>query len=233
MKFIKNKDFLKIKTNTVDIKHGIKIGNNLLKWTNNFYSELKVESPKIFSSAANEFGLKDRVFVLYNGLNSEGIGEESIFINPVIIEKSTKKVLYYEYCNCLSGRVVKTVRHESITIEYDSLDITGTPIKLKREFKPTQSLSKLTVSSDEYFNDVGLKECILVQQSIDHLDGKLISDSDRNYNLMKESKQDSETPKKYGRNEKVVIEKDGETKYIKYKLIQPLLNDNWKLVHEY
>ncbi len=69
-------------------------------------------------------------------------------------------------------------------------------------------------------------ECVCVQHEIDHLDGITMFD--------REFKQEPivkgvNAPKKIGRNEKVTITKGTESKVLKYKKAQPMLEDGWTL----
>ena len=69
-------------------------------------------------------------------------------------------------------------------------------------------------------------ECVCVQHEIDHLDGITMFE--------REFKSEPiingvNAPKKIGRNEKVTITKGSESKVLKYKKIQPLLEDGWIL----
>ena len=67
----------------------------------------------------------------------------------------------------------------------------------------------------------GLIECICVQHEIDHLDGKTILD--RRYTP------ETLRVEKIGRNQKVVISNGSDSKTIKYKKAQQLMEDGWTL----
>ena len=70
-----------------------------------------------------------------------------------------------------------------------------------------------------------LLESVCVQHEIDHLDGILITDSIRAYNIQRVSE------KKYGRNDKVMVKSpDGETDFMKYKKAVPLLEKGYQIV---
>ncbi len=72
--------------------------------------------------------------------------------------------------------------------------------------------------ANEFFEDLGLLECVVAQHEIDHLDGILITDSSRKYTTTYIA------PKQYGRNEMVMVKlPDGKTEFIKYKKAQKLL----------
>ena len=96
-----------------------------------------------------------------------------------------------------------TVRSISITVETDNL---GTV-----EFG-TDEKDKIGTEGHNYFADEGLLECVVNQHEIDHLDGILITDQIRAYNIQRVSE------KKYGRNEKVMVKSpEGDTDFMKYK----------------
>ena len=154
--------------------------------------------------SANQIGLDVRACVI-------NVSEPLVLINPVVTEVSKDTVAYVEQCLSLDKTMrkpVKTVRHKSFTVECDNL---GTVI-----FSPTK---KEWENSDDFFNDEGLLECVCAQHEIDHLDGILITDSDRRYTTT------ITRGKKYGRNERVMVKlSDGSTEFMKYKKAEPLLS---------
>jgi hypothetical protein len=101
---------------------------------------------------------------------------------------------------------IKTVRHKSITIECDNL---GTVV-----FSPDNKIGNWK-DGEEFFQDLGLLECVCAQHEIDHLNGVLITDPIRRYNPTYYA------PKTYGRNEMVMVKlPNGETEFMKYKKAQ-------------
>jgi len=162
--------------------------------------------------SANQIGLDVRACVI-------NVKEPLVLINPKVTEVSKDTVAYVEQCLSLDKTMrkpVKTVRHKSFTLECDNL---GTVI-----FSP-DSETGTWENSDEFFNDEGLLECVCAQHEIDHLDGKLITDSDRRYTqtIIRE--------KKYGRNERVMVKlSDGTTQFMKYKKAEPLLKSGAEIL---
>jgi len=154
--------------------------------------------------SANQIGLDVRACVI-------NIKEPLVLINPRVTEVSKDTVAYVEQCLSIPKSMrkpVKTVRHKSFTVECDNL---GTVI-----FSPDKKDG--WEDSNEFFSDEGLLECVCAQHEIDHLNGILITDSSRRYSATYIA------PKKYGRNERVMVKlSDGTTKFIKYKLAEPLL----------
>lgn len=154
--------------------------------------------------SANQIGLDVRACVI-------NVTEPLVLINPVVTEVSKDTVAYVEQCLSLDKTMrkpVKTVRHKSFTVECDNL---GTVI-----FSPTKNEWE---DSDDFFNDEGLLECVCAQHEIDHLDGILITDSNRRYTTT------ITRGKKYGRNERVMVKlSDGSTEFMKYKKAERYLS---------
>ena len=162
--------------------------------------------------SANQIGIDKRACVI-------NVKEPLVLINPKVVEVSEDTVAYVEQCLSIPKSMrkpVKTVRHKTFTIECDNLG--------KVIFSP-DSEKGTWETSEEFFSDEGLLECVVAQHEIDHLDGKLITDEDRRY---------TETiirTKKYGRNERVMIKlPNGETEFMKYKKAQPLLEQGAEIL---
>ena len=66
-------------------------------------------------------------------------------------------------------------------------------------------------------------ESVCIQHEIDHLNGVTIFDRIVNNTVTREIK--------YGRNEKVTIQKGSESKVLKYKKAQFLLNEGWEIIN--
>lgn len=155
--------------------------------------------------AANQIGLDVRACVI-------NVKEPLVLINPKIIEVSKETVAYVEQCLSLPktmSKPVKTIRHKTFTVECDNL---GTVI-----FSPDNEKSNWE-SSQDFFSDEGLLECVVAQHELDHLNGILITDPVRKYTTTVIA------PKKYGRNERVMVKlPDGKTEFMKYKKAEELL----------
>ena len=171
-----------------------------------------LEKEKGFGLSANQIGVDKRMCVI-------NIKEPMILVNPKIVKRSEEAVQYIESCLSLPKTMRKpknTVRSISITVETDNL---GTV-----EFGPDEK-DKIGTEGHNYFADEGLLECVVAQHEIDHLDGILITDSVRAYNIQRVSE------RKYGRNDKVMIKSpDGDTEFIKYKKAVPLLEKGYQIV---
>ena len=158
------------------------------------------ESKNGIGLAANQIGINKRVCVV-------NVKEPLVLINPKIVEKSKEQFVFAEGCLSFPDSKVKTIRHESIVVEADN------------------HKSKLSFSANSQdINDAF--ECVCVQHEIDHLDG--ITMFEREFKSEPIVK-GVNAPKKIGRNEKVTITKGSESKVLKYKKIQPILEDGWTL----
>ena len=171
-----------------------------------------LEKEKGFGLSANQIGVDKRMCVV-------NIKEPMVLVNPKIVKRSEEAVQYIESCLSLPKTMRKpknTVRSISITVETDNL---GTV-----EFGPDEK-DKIGTEGHNYFADEGLLECVVAQHEIDHLDGILITDQIRAYNIQRVSQ------KKYGRNEKVMVKSpEGDTDFMKYKKAVPLLEKGYEIV---
>ncbi len=171
-----------------------------------------LEKEKGFGLSANQIGVDKRMCVV-------NIKDPMVLVNPKIVKRSEEAVQYIESCLSLPKTMRKpknTVRSISITVETDNL---GTV-----EFGPDEK-DKIGTEGHNYFGDEGLLECVVAQHEIDHLDGILITDQVRAYNIQRVSE------KKYGRNEKVMVKSPGgETDFMKYKKAKPLLEKGYEIV---
>ena len=158
------------------------------------------ESKNGIGLAANQIGINKRVCVI-------NVKEPLVLINPKIVEKSKEQFIFAEGCLSFPDSKLKTIRHESIVVEADN------------------HKSKLSFSANSQdINDAF--ECVCVQHEIDHLDGITMFDREfKNEPLVR----GKNAPKKIGRNEKVTITKDNESKVLKYKKAQKMLEDGWTL----
>jgi len=150
--------------------------------------------------AANQIGINKRVCVI-------NVKEPLVLINPKIIEKSKEQFIFPEGCLSFPDDKIKTQRHQDIVVKADNHE------------------GKLSFSANSKdINDAF--ECVCVQHEIDHLDGITMFDREfKNEPIVK----GKNAPLKIGRNEKVTITKGSESKVMKYKKVQPMLEDGWTL----
>ena len=158
------------------------------------------ESENGIGLAANQIGINKRVCVV-------NVKEPLVLINPKIVEKSIEQFIFAEGCLSFPNDKVKTIRYQDIVVEADNHQ------------------GKLSFSANSKdINDAF--ECVCVQHEIDHLDGFTMFDREfKNEPLVR----GKNAPQKIGRNEKVTITKGSESKVLKYKKAQPMLEDGWTL----
>ena len=158
------------------------------------------ESENGIGLAANQIGINKRVCVI-------NVKEPLVLINPKIVEKSKEQFIFPEGCLSFPDDKIKTQRHQDIVVEADNHE------------------GKLSFSANSKdINDAF--ECVCVQHEIDHLDGITMFDREFKQEPIVKGKN---APLKIGINEKVTITKGTESKVMKYKKVQPMLEDGWTL----
>jgi len=130
------------------------------------------------------------------------VKEPIAFINPEI-KSLDGEVIFPESCLSFPKKVINTKRARWVTVK-------------------SENHGEVVLGSDE--DDDSLLESVCAQHEIDHLDG--ITMFDRKF-IRPPIKRFT---KKIGRNEKVTIEKEGDTKIIKWKKAQPFFESGWHLV---
>jgi len=196
-------DKLKQKVELATPEEGEEIGIKLLK-------ELRDSEIPGIGLAANQIGINKRVCVI-------NVKEPVVLINPKIVEKSKEKFVFLEGCLSFPDNNIKTIRHKWVKVHADN-------------HKSTLFFSVWNENNEEGYNKEDklnyALETACVQHEIDHLDG--ITMFDREYKsqpLIRKSD-------KIGRNEKVTIKKDSESKTLKFKKAEKLLEDGWTLVEQ-
>jgi len=159
---------------------------------------------------ASDVNIDKRIITIRLG----NIEDELTLVNPTIEKVSEQPLVYFEKDTTKLTKVRKTIRYPYLLINTDNLG--------KVEFKATQSDWK---DADEFFGDVGLLECTLVQRAIDAINGIDITHPTRQY---------SETirkDKKPGRNERVMLQGPaGEMEFVKSKKVDSYLQTGWNLI---
>ena len=182
------------------VEEGEEIGAKLL-------NELTNSKVPGIGLAANQIGINKRVCVI-------NVKEPIVLINPKIVEKSEEMFAFIEGCLSFDNTTVKTARHKHVTIEADNH--TG-----KLHFGVWNEHNEEGYNKHEKL-DYAL-ETACVQHEIDHLDGITMFDRELKGITVKR------VGDKIGRNEKVTITKGSESKVLKYKKAQPMLEDGWTL----
>ena len=172
--------------------------------------ELRNSNTPGIGLAANQIGINKRVCVV-------NVKEPIVLINPEIVEKSKEKFLFLEGCLSFDGKSVKTTRYKSITVKADNHTS-------KLHFGVWSENNEEGYNKEDKLNYALETAC--VQHEIDHLNG--ITMFDREVEIVPLKRES----KKIGRNEKVTIEKGSESKTLKYKKAESLLEDGWTLVEQ-
>jgi hypothetical protein len=159
---------------------------------------------------ASDVNIDKRIITIRLG----NIEDELTLVNPKVTKYSETPLVYFEKDTNKSNKVRKTIRAPYLLIDTDNLG--------KVEFKAEKNDWK---NSDEFFGDVGLLECVLVQRAIDAINDVDITHPSRQY---------SETitkDKEPGRNERVMLQGPaGEMEFVKSKKVDSYLQKGWNLI---
>ena len=150
--------------------------------------------------AANQIGINKRVCVI-------NVKEPIVLINPKIVEHSKEQFVFAEGCLSFPDSKVKTKRHQDIVVEADN-------------HKGKLSFSANSKDINDAF------ECVCIQHEIDHLDGITMFDREFRQEPMVRGEN---APLKIGRNQRVTLTKGSQTKTLKYKKAEPMLENGWTL----
>ena len=130
------------------------------------------------------------------------VKEPIVLINPKIVEKSKEQFIFPEGCLSFPKKYIRTERHVSVVVEADN------------------HKDKLSFSADSKNMDSAL-ECVCIQHEIDHLDGVTMFD--------RKFVKPAAISNKIGRNQRVTLTKGSQTKTLKYKKAEPMLENGWML----
>ena len=174
----------------------------------NLYKE-KVSKLKGFAFNALDVGMDKRIITL----NFGGEYEELTLVNPKVTEKSDELVVYFEK-DSTKNKTRKTTRHKWFKVDTDNLGVV--------EFSSDKDNWE---NENEFFNDMGLFECVMAQRLIDSIDGIDVNSPYRRYTQQVIAK------KEPGRNDRVMVQSpDGEMEFVKYKNAKSLLEKGYQLV---
>ena len=167
--------------------------------------ELRSSKTPGIGLAANQIGINKRVCVV-------NVKEPLVLINPKIVKKSKEQFLFVEGCLSFPEKYIKTARYKWVEVEADNHS--G-----RLHFGIWKENNEEGYNKEDKLNYA--LETVCVQHEIDHLDGITMYDRQVIITPAKSNK--------IGRNEKVTITKGTESKVLKYKKAQPLLEDGWTL----
>ena len=162
--------------------------------------------------ASNQVGINAQVAVV-------NVREPLILINPKIIHKEFE-INYYEGCLSYPGKGVSTQRYRDIEIKTEQSESKWYFSGAEENSQGKSVWDKGNMQQDQ---ENRILESVCIQHEIDHLNGVTIFDRIVNNTVTREIK--------YGRNEKVTIQKGSESKVLKYKKAQFLLNEGWEIIN--
>lgn len=192
------------KLKEVTVEEGLEIAKILLETLN--------ERQDGVGLAANQVGIDAAVAVV-------NVREPIILINPKIIQ-AWGEIPYYEGCLSFKGKAVNTKRYENVIV-------TSAQQEGKMYFSGAENPSDGKGSWEETKKrnedrDIRLLESVCVQHEIDHLNGMTIMDRQMITTI---------TNEKIGRNQKVTISNGSETKELKWKKAETLVNNGeWEII---
>ena len=174
----------------------------------NLYKE-KISKLKGFAFNALDVDMDKRIVTL----NFGGDYEELTLVNPTVTETSKEMVVYFEK-DSSKNKTRKTTRHTWFKVDTDNLGVV--------EFSADNNEWN---TQDDFFNDLGLFECVMAQRLIDSIDGIDVNSPLRRYT------QQITSEKKPGRNERVMLQSpEGEMEFVKYKNAGPYLTKGYQLM---
>ena len=124
-----------------------------------------------------------------------------VLINPIIIEQSGK-FLYSEGCVSFKNEKCTTNRSSTILVKCDNYESL-------LYFDVSDLIERLPQETN---NSLDVLEIVAIQHEIDHLNGITMFDREI---------------KKYNRNDKIIITKNNEEKFIKFKNLSQYENEGW------
>jgi len=196
---------IKKKLREVTVEEGLAIATELFQILN--------ERKDGIGLAANQVGIDAQVAVV-------NVIEPLVLINPKIISKENP-FTYYEGCLSYPGQGVSTQRYRDVIISTEQEESNW-------YFSGADSLQNVRGSWEQEHKkneqEKRLLEAVCVQHEIDHLNGITI------FNRQVNNTPVQRQVKKYGRNEKVTIQKDNETRILKYKKAQNFLKQGWEIL---
>ena len=163
--------------------------------------------------AANQVGIDAQVAIV-------NVIEPLVLINPKIIKKENP-FTFFEGCLSYPGQGVSTQRYRDVVVQTAQEECGW-------YFSGAESLQDVRGQWEEQHKkdeqEKRILESVCVQHEIDHLNGVTI------FNRQIDNKPIQTETMKYGRNEKVTIQKDNETRILKYKKAQNFLKQGWEII---
>ena len=192
---------IKTKLREVSVEEGLAIAEELFQILNKRGDGIGL--------AANQVGIDAQVAVV-------NVREPLVLINPKYISRENE-IIYGEGCLSFPNRAIRTKRYRDIVISTEQSEANWYFSGAEENSDGKSGWDKGNMKQDQ---ENRILESVCIQHEIDHLNG--ITIHDREVKL-----KPTRAKKKIGRNDKVTIQKDGQTKVLKYKKAQNLLNQGW------
>ena len=158
----------------------------------------------VLTDSKNGIGLAANQIGINKRVCVVNVKEPIALVNPVITEHSDLKFKFAEGCLSFPNKKISTERYEWVKVKADN------------------HVDEMYFSADSRKIEDAF-ECACIQHEIDHLDGITMFERKSKGVTVKR------VGKKLGRNDKVTITKGSESKILKYKKIEPFLEDGWSL----
>ena len=198
---VNDNHLIKSKLREVSVEEGLVIAEELFQILNKRGDGIGL--------AANQVGIDAQVAVV-------NVREPLVLINPKYVAKENE-IIYGEGCLSFPGHAIRTKRYQDIIISTEQSESNWYFSGAEENSDGKSGWDKGNMNQDQ---ENRLLEAVCIQHEIDHLNG--ITIHDREIKL-----QPTRVKKKIGRNDKITIEKDGQTKVLKYKKAQKFINDGW------
>ena len=154
------------------------------------------------------------------GIDAQGavvnVREPLVLINPKYVARENE-IIYGEGCLSFPNRAIRTKRYRDIVISTEQSEANWYFSGAEENSDGKSGWDKGNMKQDQ---ENRILESVCIQHEIDHLNG--ITIHDREIKL-----EPTRAKKKIGRNDKVTIQKDGQTRVLKYKKAQNFLNLGW------
>ena len=161
--------------------------------------------------SANQLGINKAVCVV-------NVKEKLYFVNPKILFLENP-ILFAENCLSFPNKFVKTKRFSRIGIEASNLPMP----KWYGRMDKSRIAENEKFTFDYYLDrDADVLEAVVIQHETAHTQGLTMYD----FQHKKPNMVSNKTPK---RNERIIIEKDTETKEIKYKKLNDWEKLGWRI----
>ena len=189
------------KLKEVSVEEGLAIAEELFQILN--------ERGDGIGLAANQVGIDAQVAVV-------NVREPLVLINPKYVARENE-IIYGEGCLSFPNRAIRTKRYRDIVISTEQSEANWYFSGAEENSDGKSGWDKGNMKQDQ---ENRILESVCIQHEIDHLNG--ITIHDREIKL-----EPTRAKKKIGRNDKVTIQKDGQTRVLKYKKAQNFLNQGW------